>query len=211
MEILTQRQAKVFDFIRDTILEEGYPPTLREIGAAIGIKSTNGVNDHLIALEKKGYIKRKDGKSRGMTLLVDTPENENTEIRAIPLVGQIAAGAPLLAFEDPDAESVEVPKDWLRGYGPKEVFALRVKGESMIEAGILDGDTVLIRRQDDARNGEIVAAMVDEEATLKRLQKGNGSVSLIPENSSMTPFVYAGSEASRVQILGIAIRLIRDF
>ncbi len=219
---LTKRQATVLEMIAQHIEEVGYPPTIRELGDALGIRSTNGVNDHLKALEKKGYLSREDAKSRTMRPLFwpdgraydpgagggaeDGPDYD-VEIHQVPLVGRIAAGSPVEAIEETDA--FLALGEGLLGRQRGQVFALTVTGESMIEDGILDGDTIFVRKQDDARDGEIVAVMVDGEATVKRLFREGGQVRLQPANSSMEPIFVGADEARQTQILGVVVGVFR--
>ena len=220
-ESLTNRQKAVLSFIRDHIEDTGYPPTIREIGDHLGIKSTNGVNDHLKALERKGYLERKTGKSRALKPLREpdgkliaelenhsgnTTSTDAGEAHAVPLVGRIAAGAPI--------EAIENTEDYLRvGEGlvghNDDVFALTVSGDSMIDDGIFDGDTIFVRKQETAENGEIVAAMVDGEATVKRFYREDGRVRLQPANPTMEP-IYIGAQDGRApQILGRVVAVFR--
>jgi repressor LexA len=209
---LTDRQELILQFIRDSIRERGYPPTLREIGAKMGIKSTNGVSDHLRALERKGYLRREDMKSRALRpvedeqSLPDAPaSNETLEV---PLLGRVAAG-PLSLTSDACEGRIAMDRSLLRGSG--EVFALRVKGESMIEAGIYDGDTIFVRRQPHAERGEIVVARVGDEATVKRYFPEREYVRLQPENREMPPIFVRKDHASAAgfEILGVVVGLYR--
>lgn len=216
---LTDRQAAVLDFITNHIQHTGFPPTIREIGDHLGISSTNGVNDHLKALERKGYLVREDAKSRAIrplydpdgnsldpTLTSDEPEVLE-DVHAIPILGRIAAGAPILAVENV-SEKVSLGESLIGK--PSDVFGLTVRGDSMIEDGILDGDYIFVKKQDDARNGEIVAAMVDGEATVKRLFREKGGViRLQPANSAMEPIFVTADQARDTQILGKVIAVFR--
>jgi repressor LexA len=181
MQGLTDRQREILDFISRRIEEQGYPPTIREIGEVMGIRSTNGVNDHLKALERKGFLKREGLKSRALRP-VSAPEEDVLEapvpnnvvpfsgkVVAIPVLGRVAAGAPILADENVEA-TVHVDSFFLGTQAADRVFALRVSGESMIDAGIYDGDYIFVRKQLEARAGQIVVAMIDGEATVKRYQ-----------------------------------------
>ncbi|MGH8911988.1 MAG: transcriptional repressor LexA, partial [Acidimicrobiia bacterium] len=175
MSQISDRQRQVLDFIRATVAERGYPPSVREIGEAIGLSSPSTVHSHLSALVAAGVIRRDPTKPRAIEILEDTPRPapERDDMRDVPLVGRIAAGSPVLAVED--VEDVFSLPEALVGSGP--LFMLRVKGDSMVDAGILDGDLVVVRRQPDAADGEIVAAMVaDEEATVKRVFRRDGEV-----------------------------------
>ncbi|MBT8193585.1 MAG: transcriptional repressor LexA, partial [Acidimicrobiia bacterium] len=158
---ISTRQQEILDYIRDTVADRGYPPSVREIGEAVGLSSPSTVHSHLSTLEATGHLRRDPTKPRAIEILDEEPSN----VRNVPLVGRIAAGSPILAEEDIE-DVIPLPVD-LVGDGP--IFMLRVKGESMIDAGILDGDYVVIHRQPDALDGEIVAALIDgEEATVKR-------------------------------------------
>jgi repressor LexA len=211
-ETLTKRQREVLDFINGWIRERGYPPTLREIGNHFGIKSTNGVNDHLKALEKKGAIERAGLKSRamrpvghgavipmrGVRLGEDTVE--------IPILGRVAAGQPILAVEDAE-DTVKVDKFFV---GPhKEVFGLRIVGDSMIEDGIFDGDYVFVKKTPSARSGEIVVAMIGDEATVKRYYPEGDTIRFQPANARLQPIMVRKSEFRSVDILGIVVGVYR--
>ncbi len=199
---LTERQQSILDFIVERISARGFPPTLREIGLAFEIKSTKGVNDHLEALEKKGRIRRHAELSRGIEL-VDGP-GERVDVRSLPLVGRIAAGSPLLASENVE-QSLGLDASLVHGEG---AFMLRVQGDSMVNAHICDGDLIWVRPQDDAEDGEIVAVLVDEEATVKRFYREDGNIRLQPENDSMRPMVLDPS-ATPVRVLGRVMGVIR--
>lgn len=197
---LTSRQQQVLDFITHCIDERGFPPTLREIGEHMSIRSTNGVNDHLKALERKGYLKREDLKSRAMR-----PVESDASVR-IPLLGHVAAGQPLLAVENREDE-LKLDRSLI---GTADIsFALRIKGDSMIEDGIFDGDYVFVRQQRTARNGDTVVAMIDEEATVKRFYKEHDRVRLQPANATMEPIVVFPQEARSVDILGLVVGVYR--
>lgn len=202
MKGLTSKQQRVLDVIRSAMRERGQPPTVREIGVEIGVQSSCTVQRHLDALEKKGFIKRDRYKYRSIEL---TDSLIPPFIRAVnvPIVGQIAAGAPIMAEEHIE-DTFPLPMDLVRE--GDEVFMLRVRGDSMINAGIFDGDLVAIRQQHVAQNGEIVAAMIEEEATVKRFYKDGRKVKLIAENPAYDPI-----ETDNVQILGKVILSIRQF
>ncbi len=215
---LTARQSAVLDFIIDHISDTGFPPTIREIGNHLSISSTNGVNDHLKALEKKGYLLREDAKSRAIRPLF-TPMGESIEagvtsdetpvlddVHSIPVVGRIAAGAPISAIENIE-ERVSIGEGLLGR--PNDVFGLVVRGDSMIEDGIHDGDYIFVKRQNSARKGEIVAAMVDGEATVKRFFPEGDKIRLQPANSAMEPIYIHASEARETAILGKVIGVFR--
>jgi repressor LexA len=194
---LTKRQQAIYDFIREKILNRGYGPTVREIGEAFSIKSPNGVMCHLKALERKGLISREGRRSRAIQL-TDQPQLKRT---SLPLAGQIAAGGPVLAVEDMERVDFESLLD------DEDHFCLKVRGDSMIEDHIADGDFAVIRRQPTARDGEIVAALVDSsDATLKRFYKERGRFRLQPANSRMNP-IYS----TDVQILGVLVGVIREY
>ena len=201
MEKLTNKQNLVLDFLKQSIAANGYPPTVREIGKAIGLSSPATVQVHLNTLEDKGYIKRKGSKNRAIELLVEN-EYEKKDIVDVPLLGKVTAGSPIEAIEMPD-EYFSLPT--YLSPAKKEVFTLRVQGSSMIEAGIHDGDIVIVQKQDTARNGEIVVAMTeDNEVTLKTFYKEDGYFRLQPENSTMDPIIL-----DKVYIVGKAIGLYR--
>lgn len=204
METLTKRQNEILNYLKEYIVSHGYPPTIREIGNSMGISSPATVHAHLNNLEKKGFIKKEDSKNRAIELLVknEFALNTNDTTIEVPLLGKITAGSPIEAIERPDEyfalPSYLVPKN-------KEVFTLNVSGCSMINAGILDGDIIIVERQNVARNGEIVVAMTDEnEVTLKTFYKEDGYFRLQPENDTMEPIIL-----NNVTILGKAIGLYR--
>ena len=219
---LTKRQAAVLDFIIEHIEEWGYPPTIREIGDHLGIKSTNGVNDHLKALERKDYLERQDAKSRALKPLMypdGTPYDLSGQpspstidsyieerVHSIPVVGRIAAGAPIEAIET--AEDTVKLGEGLIGRGD-ELFSLRVRGDSMIDDGIFNGDYIFVRRQQDAHDGEIVAAMVDGEATVKRFYREGDRIRLQPANETMEPIFVHADEARETAILGKVVAVFR--
>ena len=203
MEKLTRRQEDALNFIKSYIVSHGYPPTVREIATSIGVSSPATVQAHLDSLANKGYIKKGSNKNRTIELMVENefiPKNE--DVVEVPLLGKITAGNPIEAIENPNEffslPAYLIPKD-------KEVFTLNVSGESMINAGILDGDIIIVERRNTARNGEIVVAMTeDNEVTLKTFYKENGHIRLQPENDNMEPFIF-----DNVFILGKAIGLYR--
>ena len=203
MEELTRRQKEVLNYIKEFMVSHGYPPTVREIGESLGLSSPATTHSHLEQLEEKGYIRKGGNKNRAIELLVDNEyEIKNEEVVEVPLLGKITAGNPIEAIERPDEyfslPAYLIPKQ-------KEVFTLKVSGESMINAGIFDGDIVIVERCNTARNGEIVVAMTDEnEVTLKTFYKENGYFRLQPENDTMAPFIF-----KNVTILGKAIGLYR--
>ena len=205
MEKLTKRQEEILNFIKEYIVSNGYPPTVREIGSALGVSSPATIHAHLTNLADKGFIKKEETKNRAIELLVENefaPKNEN--VIDVPLLGKITAGSPIEAIEQPD-EYFSLPAYLLPNN--KEVFTLKVSGTSMINAGILDGDIVIVERKNTARNGEIVVAMTDEnEVTLKTFYKEKDYFRLQPENDTMDPIIL-----DNVTILGKAIGLYRKF
>ena len=204
--MLTERQRQILDFLTSYLDAHGYPPTVREIGEAVGLASPSTVHAHLANLERAGLIKRDPTKPRALELTDRTRSQPADDVHRLPLVGEIAAGSPLLADENIQ-EHLAVPDTLARGDG--EEFLLRVKGDSMVNAGILDGDIVVVHRQDDARNGEIVVALAGQdeaadEATVKRFFREGGRVRLQPENDSLDP-IYA----EYVQVLGAVTGVFR--
>jgi repressor LexA len=200
-DALTDRQREILDFITKSIAKRGYPPTLREIGSHFGIKSTNGVNDHLRALEKKGYLHREDLKSRALRPIVSTGQTVE-----VPILGKVAAGQPLLATRNYD-DTVKVDRFFI-GQN-REVFALRVKGESMIEDGIFDGDYVFVKKQLQANPGETVVVMIEDEATVKRYYPEGETIRFQPANAAMQPILVRKRDFKSVNILGIVIGVYR--
>lgn len=207
MERLSERQRQVLVFIRDTVADRGYPPSVREIGEAVGLSSPSTVHAHLSALVRGGYLRRDPSKPRAIEVLDpgaarSREPGERAGLRDVPLVGRIAAGSPILAEEDIE-DVVPLPVD-LVGTGP--VFMLRVRGDSMTGAGILDGDLVVVRRQPDADDGEIVAALVDgEEATVKRLHRRDGKVVLRSENPAYPDMTFGEG----VEVIGKVVSVLR--
>jgi repressor LexA len=202
MKKLTERQKEILEYLVEHARETGYPPTIREIGFRFGIRSTKGVVDHLTALERKGHIRRVLGKSRALELIPPVTE----ERQGVPLLGRIAAGVPLLAEENVE-DRLLIDPTFLKG---KDEFLLRVRGESMIEAHIADGDLVLVRPAAEAKNGEIVVAMIGEEATVKRFFREGEGITLRPENRSMAP-IEVRPEDGEFRILGVVVGLFRKF
>lgn len=199
---LTARQAEILAYIIDRIREDGMPPTIAEIGKEFRIASTNGVNDHLIALEKKGYIER-SSKARSIHVTEKASAGlYNTDANALPLVGRIAAGQPILA-----EENIEERVVFSASVAPAEGYCLRVQGESMIEDGILDGDTIVVDQKREPRQGDIVVALVEDEATVKHWYRHGNMVELRPANSAMESIlVPAGS----VRLQGVVVALQRS-
>jgi repressor LexA len=203
MRGLTKRQQLVLEYIQESIQEHGYPPTLREIGAHFGIRSTNGVNDHLLALERKGYLRREDMKSRALR----PTASAGGVPREVPLIGRVAAGQPILAIENLEG-TLRLDASLLPGDSGK-FFALRVRGESMVGAGILDGDIVFVRQQEDAPNGSIVVAMVGDEATVKTLHRDGERLRLQPANPAVAPIVVGREDGRTLSILGLVVGVYR--
>src|SRR5262245_46948855 len=237
MQGLTDRQQQVLHYIRQSITERGYPPTLREIGAHMGIRSTNGVNDHLRALERKGYLTREDMKSRalrprdlddvagksnafhpptheidggfaadGPQALGSSPANDQDDLVEVAIVGRIAAGLPLLAEENV-LDTVRIDRSLVRG--GREVFGLRVHGDSMIEAGILSGDYIFVRKQLTANRGDIVVALIGDEATVKYYYPEKDYIRFQPANAAMAPILVRASDFRATSLLGVVIGVYR--
>ncbi|MEN6389555.1 MAG: transcriptional repressor LexA [Syntrophomonas sp.] len=196
---LNQRQSQILDYIKEKIKTSGYPPSVREIGQAVGLKSSSTVHAYLLQLEGKGFLRRDPTKPRA---IIPTGEAQEppAEALALPVVGKVAAGTPILAEQNIDAY-LPVPIDFL---GKGHHFVLKVQGDSMIEAGIFDGDYLIVKEQADASNGEIVVALLDDEATVKRFYKREGYVELKPENQAMEPII-----AANVKIAGKVAGLLR--
>lgn len=182
---ITAKQQEILDYIKNEILKKGYPPTVREICETVHLKSTSSVHSHLESLEKNGYIRRDPTKPRAIEICDDSFQMVRTEMVSIPVVGNVAAGQPILAEENIE-EYFPVPADVV----PKgESFILKVRGDSMVNAGILNGDRVFVNMCNTAENGEIVVALLDDSATVKRFYKENGHVRLQPENDFMEPII----------------------
>ncbi len=196
---LSPRQKDILEIIKKEITIKGYPPSVREIGEAVGLTSSSTVHNHLTILEQKGYIRRDPTKPRAIEVLDSLSEFTRKTVH-VPIVGQVTAGEPILAVENIE-DSFPIPYDLVKS---DSVFMLRIKGESMIEAGILDGDLILVRQQNTANNGDIVVALIEDEATVKRFYKEKNSIRLQPENSSMAP-IYS----QNVSILGKVIGVFR--
>lgn len=199
---ITPKQQEILDYLKDEILSKGFPPSVREICAAVNLKSTSSVFSHLEKLEKNGYIRRDPTKPRTIEILDDNFNMTRREIVSVPVVGSVAAGQPLLAIQNIDSY-FPIPAE----YVPKgESFMLRVKGESMIEAGILDGDTIIVERCQTARDGDMVVALVEDSATVKTFYKKADHIVLHPENSNMDDIIV-----SDCQILGKVFGVFRFF
>ena len=197
---ITDKQREILEYIRDTILAKGYPPAVREICEAVHLKSTSSVHSHLETLEKNGYIRRDPTKPRTIEILDDDFALTRREMVNVPVIGTVAAGMPILAEENIE-DYMPIPVEMLPN---KEVFMLKVKGESMIDAGIFNNDRVIVAKQDTAMNGEMVVALVEDSATVKTFYKEDGHFRLQPENASMDPIIV-----DDVQILGKVIGLFR--
>ncbi|MBK8264585.1 MAG: repressor LexA [Nannocystis sp.] len=201
---LTHRQQQALSFISSCLDQRGYPPTLREIGEHMGIRSTNGVNDHLKALERKGYLQRDELKSRALRP-VDQPESRRAEV---PILGRVAAGQPILAEEN-IVDSVGVDPFFLGSTDSREVFGLVVQGESMIDDGIHDGDYIFVRRQSTAERGEIVVVMIEGEATVKRIYPEGDRIRLQPAHPTMAPIYLSRADFRAAEVLGKVIGVFR--
>lgn len=199
---ISSKQEEILEYIKKEILAKGYPPAVREICEAVHLRSTSSVHAHLETLEKNGYIRRDPTKPRAIEIMDDEFNMTRRDMVNVPIIGTVTAGTPILATEN------------IEGYFPVlsdslpsgEVFMLHVKGESMINAGILDGDDVIIRRQNTAHNGQIVCALIDDSATIKTFYKEADYIRLQPENDTMDPIIV-----SECQILGIVVALYRRF
>lgn len=213
---ISKKQQLILDYMKEQILARGYPPSVREIGEAVGLRSTSSVHAHLEALEKNGYIKKDATKPRAIEITDDAFRQErqknltreldmenSSEVAQVPMIGHVAAGQPLLAVEQIESY-FPIPVNRLPN---AETFLLKVQGESMINVGILDGDYVLVEQTTVARDGEIVVALVDDSATVKTFYKENGYFRLQPENDSMEPILVHGA----LQILGRVIGVMRFF
>ena len=209
---INKREKAILKFIEKEVMINGYPPSVREIGKAVGLKSTATVHGYIAKLEEKGYIKKEQQKGRTLKLLKGGAVNKNQEVIEektaysgkelvdVPVIGKITAGEPILAFENV-TDTFPIPVDFV---GNSESFMLVVRGESMIEAGILSGDLILVRKQNNAENGQIVVALIEDEATVKTFYKEKDHIRLQPENSSMDPIIVPTCE-----ILGKVIGVFR--
>ncbi|MBU3101274.1 transcriptional repressor LexA [Clostridium estertheticum] len=195
------KQSEIYNFIKDQVQLKGYPPSVREICVAVGLKSTSTVHGHLERLEKKGYIRRDPAKPRAIELLKDAVIRK--ELIDIPIIGKITAGVPILAVENVE-DTFTIPLNFTKTNN--ELFMLKVSGSSMIEAGILDGDLAIIEKVNSAKNGDIVVALIDNEATIKRFFREKGHIRLQPENSSMSPIIL-----DDCSILGILVGIYRKY
>jgi len=205
MDELTSKQREILEYIAQAVREKGYPPAVREICKAVNLKSTSTVYTHLVNLEKKGYIKRDPTKPRAIEILfpeykVQTFELEEKRIVQLPILGKVAAGSPILAVENVE-EFFPLPLDFVQ---TQDSYILQIKGDSMIEAGILDGDYIIVCQQNTAKNGDIVVALLEEEVTVKTFYKEKNHIRLQPENSRLEPILV-----QEVKILGKVIGLFR--
>ncbi|MDB4961417.1 MAG: transcriptional repressor, LexA family [Myxococcales bacterium] len=229
-DALTSRQREILDFISSSIVERGFPPTLREIGEHFSIRSTNGVNDHLKALEKKGHLRREDLKSRAMRPIilpatdgggdvvplrrgaamgtgnVQVIASNDDDMADIPILGRVAAGQPILAVENA-TDTVRIDRMLIGNH--REVFGLRIVGESMIDDGIFDGDYVFVKKTPTAHTGDIVVAMIEGEATVKRYYPEGDKIRFQPANTNMLPIIVRRSDFKSVDIIGIVVGIYR--
>ena len=199
---ISDKQRQILEYIKKEILERGYPPAVREICEAVDLKSTSSVHSHLETLEKNGYIRRDPTKPRAIEIIDDNFNLTRREVVNVPIVGRVAAGEPILAVENVE-NYFPIPVEYMPN---AETFMLKVKGESMINAGIFDGDSLLVEKCSDARNGEMVVALVDDSATVKTFYKENGYIRLQPENDTMDPIIVDDCE-----ILGKVFGVFRFF
>jgi len=197
---ITKKQTEILEYIKSQILNKGYPPSVRDICTAVDLKSTSSVHAHLETLEKNGYIRRDPTKPRAIEIIDDNFNLTRREVVNVPLVGRVAAGEPLLAVENV-ISYFPIPAEYMPN---EEVFMLTVKGESMINMGIYEGDHILVKKQNTARNGDVIVALVEDSATVKRFFKEDGHIRLQPENDYMDPIIVDNCE-----ILGLVIGLIR--
>ena len=199
---ISDKQKQILEYIKQEILNKGYPPTVRDICDAVGLKSTSSVHSHLESLEKNGYIRRDPTKPRAIEIIDDNFNMVRREVVNVPLVGQVAAGQPILADEN-ISSYFPVPAEYM----PKgQSFMLKVKGESMINAGIFDGDHIIVEQQNTARNGDIIVALMEDSATVKTFYKEDGHIRLQPENDTMDPIIVPDC-----QILGKGFGVFRFF
>lgn len=199
---ISDKQREILEYIKNEILNKGYPPTVRDICEAVHLKSTSSVHSHLESLEKNGYIRRDPTKPRAIEIVDDNFNLTRREVVNVPMVGRVAAGEPILAVENIDAY-FPVPAEFMPN---EESFMLKVQGESMINAGIFDGDNILVKKCNTAHNGEMIVALVDDSATVKTFYKENGHIRLQPENDTMDPIIVPDC-----QILGKVFGVFRFF
>ena len=197
---ITKKQTEILEYIKTQILNKGYPPSVRDICQAVDLKSTSSVHAHLETLEKNGYIRRDPTKPRAIEIIDDNFNLTRREVVNVPLVGRVAAGEPILAVENV-VSYFPIPAEYMPN---GETFMLKVKGDSMVNMGIYDGDQIIVKKQNTASNGEVIVALVDDSATVKRFYKENGHIRLQPENDFMDPIIVDDCE-----ILGKVIGLIR--
>lgn len=200
---ITAKQEEILEYIKSEILNRGFPPAVREICEAVHLKSTSSVHAHLESLERNGYIRRDPTKPRAIEILDDSFQMVRREMVNVPVVGTVAAGQPILATENIESY-FPVPAEYMPN---EQSFMLRVKGESMVNAGILDGDRVLVRQQQTANNGDIVVALLEDSATVKTFYKEKGYIRLQPENDTMDPIIVEGD----LQILGKVFGVFRIY
>lgn len=200
---ISKKQQEILDYMKNEILNRGFPPSVREICEAVNLKSTSSVHSHLEALEKNGYIRRDATKPRAIEIIDDSFNLVRREVVNVPLVGTVAAGQPILAVENIDAY-FPIPAEYMPN---EQSFMLTVKGDSMINAGIFDGDQVLVKQQSTAENGDMVVALIDDSATVKTFYKENGYYRLQPENDNMEPIIITGN----LKILGKVFGVFRFF
>ncbi len=201
MKKLTNKQQQIYDYIRAFQAEHGYPPSVREIGEAVGLSSPSTVHFHLKGLEEAGVITKAAGKTRAISMSAPVAEEMDAHENRVPVLGSVAAGSPILAQECIE-DYLTFDTDGLEG----EHFALRVRGQSMLNAGILPDDLVVVHRQQDARNGEIVVALLEDEATVKTLSRRDGKVWLLPENPDYQPI-----DGTYAQIIGKVVAVVRRY
>ena len=200
---ITKKQEEILEYIKDQIMNRGFPPAVREICEAVNLKSTSSVHAHLETLEKNGYIRRDPTKPRAIEIVDENFNLTRREMVNVPIVGRVAAGEPILAVENIE-NYFPIPAEFMPN---SQTFMLNVKGESMVNAGILDGDQILVQQQSTAENGEIVVALIDDSATVKTFYKEDGYYRLQPENDAMEPIIVQGE----LQILGKVIGVFRFF
>ena len=199
---ISDKQSQILEYIKSEIMSKGYPPSVRDICKAVDLKSTSSVHSHLETLEKNGYIRRDPTKPRTIEILDDSFNLVRREMVNVPIVGTVAAGQPILAVENIE-NYFPIPSEYMPN---EETFMLKVKGESMINAGILDGDNILVKRQTTAKNGDMVVALVEDSATVKTFYKENGHIRLQPENDYMDPIILPD-----VEIIGKVFGVFRFF
>ena len=201
---ITEKQKEILEYIKSEILKRGFPPAVREICEAVHLKSTSSVHSHLATLERKGYIRRDPTKPRAIEILDDSFQLLRKEMVNVPIVGKIAAGSPLLAVENIESY-FPIPSEYLPN---AQTFLLEVQGESMINAGVLPGDHILVQQQNNAENGEMIVALIDDSATVKTFYREDGYIRLQPENDTMDPILV---QETQLHILGKVIGVFRFF